>query len=293
MSRRSPPTERVKRILSLLASSTQGLTLSAIARELRINLSTCQVILNSLADGAYVVRSSKAKTYVLGPALIRLGQAARSLTPVSAVIEAELEALHGKLGFGCTVFDVVEDQMVVISQAGATEKFPVASVALGPFPFIAPFGATLMAFRPRPEIERWLKGAREVEQALHLRQVLETIRARGLNVSFMTPYTQLAMPQFERLFNTLERESASLQHTVKDVLRLLALSGSRWYLDDELRTKKKFSISLITAPLVIGNLSMELHVHVYETDVSRAELRDYTTSILATCRRIITRAGGG
>lgn len=291
MSRVSPPTERVKRILSLLASSSQPLTLTEIAKNLDITLSTCQVILNSLADGGFVVRSARSRAYVLGPAIIRLGQAARTITPISGAVEAELDALYDTLGYGCAVFAVAGNQMVVLSQGGPPESFPVAAVALGPFPFTAPFGATIMAFGTQTEIEKWLKGAAEVEQALHLRQVLETVRANGVNVSLMTPETQLAMPQFDKLFVSLEREPR-FKGAVREVLRLLAVSGSRWYLKNELKSAKSFSVSLITAPIITQHLTMELHVHIYDANLPAAKLQKIIKTIKETCVRIAAQANG-
>jgi IclR helix-turn-helix domain len=292
MSRISPPTERVKRILTLLASSDRPLTLTDIAKNLEINFSTCQVILNSLTDGGFVVRSPKSRAYVLGPAIVRLGQAARSVTPVSAVVEAELNALYGEHGYGCTMFALLDEQMVVISQAGPAERFPVAAVALGPFPFVAPFGATIVGYRSKPEIEQWLKGAAEVEQALHLRNLLDTLRTYGVNVSLMTRETQVAMPKFNRLLVALEQQP-HLKGAVHEVLQLLAVSGSRWYLKDELKTRKEFSVSLITAPVLTEHLAMELHLHVYESALSAPKLQKLIKSVKASSARIIAQAGAG
>jgi DNA-binding IclR family transcriptional regulator len=291
MSRISPPTERVKRILSLLAAAGRPLTLTDIAKNLEINFSTCQVILNSLTEGGFITRSPKSRAYVLGPAMIRLGQAARSVTPISAVVEAEIDLLYEALGYGCTVLALVDDQMVVISQAGPADRFPVAAVALGPFPFVAPFGATIMAFRPQAEIEQWLKGAAEVEQALHLRNLLDTLRSYGVNVSLMTRETQLAMPKFNRLLVAVEQQP-HLKGAVHEVLQLLAVSGSRWYLKDELKTRDQFSVSLITAPILTKHLSMELHLHVYESSLSAARLQKLVKAVKNTCTRIAKQASG-
>jgi DNA-binding IclR family transcriptional regulator len=277
--------------LLLLASSPQALTLTEIAKSLHLNVATCQVILNSLAEDGFVVRSPKSLAYVLGPGIVRLGQAARSRLPVSGVVEQEIEALHARTGLGCTVLAEVQDQMVAISQAGRPEDFPVASVFLGPFPFTAPFGATIIAFRDADEIEKWMAGAAEVEQSLYLRRVLGTIRARGVNVSLMTYETQISMPQFGRLFNTIEQDKR-LKDTVSDILRLLAVSGSRWYLEEELKSLKTFSVSMISAPIITEAMSMEMNVHVFRNNISKKELANIVTTIKETCARIENQARG-
>jgi predicted transcriptional regulator len=90
----SPPTQRVVRILNLLARDPdQKLTVTAIARRLDLNLATCQAILATLADAGFIVRSSVDRTYTIGPALARLGDAARTLNPALAAVGEALEVL--------------------------------------------------------------------------------------------------------------------------------------------------------------------------------------------------------
>ncbi len=291
MTRPSPPTERVKSILTLLANSERPLTLSEIARDLDLSVSTCQAVLNSLTDGGFVVRSSHHRTYVLGPALIRLGQAARSITPTSGVVEAELQSLHAKLGLGCTAFAAVNDQLVLISRAGPSEAFPVRSMAAGPFPLVAPFGATIMACRSSREIEAWLAGAQDLDHALHLRQLLDTIRSVGFSVSVSTSSTRVAFPQFDRLLHDLEREVHS-ERLVREVLSLLALSGSRGYLEEELAGGDPLSVTLITAPALVGGSALEVHVHVYRSDIPADEVREIGGVLLGTCRSIASQISG-
>lgn len=289
-SRGSPPTDRVKGILTLLAGSERPLTLTEIARALSMSISTCQAVLTSLADGGFVVRSGT-RTYVLGPALIRLGQAARAMTPMSAVVEAELEALHARIGLGCAAFAVVNEQLVLISRAGPSPLFPVQSMAVGPFPLVAPFGATIIASRGEEAVELWLGGAADLDRALHLRQLLETIATLGFSVSISTAETRLALPRFDRLLRELEDKLHS-RELVSEVLQLLALSGSRGYLEEELRSGEPLSVTLITAPVVVDHVAVEVHVHVYRSAMTWAEVEAIGASLLGVCRAIAERVSG-
>lgn len=64
----SPPTERVIRILELLASDPErGFSLSEIARILHISHGTCHAIVTTLAARQWIVRDRHSGGYSWGP----------------------------------------------------------------------------------------------------------------------------------------------------------------------------------------------------------------------------------
>jgi len=291
MSRPSPPTERVKEILTLLASSDRALTLTQIARDLGMSTTTCQTVLASLTDGGFVVRSPTDRSFVLGPALVWLGRAARAITPITGVVESELESLHAKLELGCTAFAAVNDQLVLVSRVGAAGHFPVKSMAIGPFPLVAPFGAAIMAFEDPARVEEWLAEAQDLDRALHLRALLATIRSVGYNVSVSTPETRLALPQFDHLLRELEHDGHS-RLVVREVLALLAASGSRGYLEAELDSPDGLSVTVMTAPVLGNHAALEVHVHVYQSNIASAEVREMGSVLLDACHAIEDQISG-
>ena len=82
MARSSPQTERLVDTLELLAAvPTEGRTLAEIARHLGVDKATCYPMLTELTKLGWLVRHPRRKTFHLGPSLVTLGRAARTLEP--------------------------------------------------------------------------------------------------------------------------------------------------------------------------------------------------------------------
>ncbi|HEY2304220.1 MAG TPA: helix-turn-helix domain-containing protein [Acidimicrobiales bacterium] len=285
MPRGSPPTERVVGILRLLASSNEPLTLSAIANTLGLNLSTCQTVLNTLADANLVIRSRQTKAYTLGPSLILLGNAARALTPLLARAGAIVDGLHAETGYGCTLMMAARDELVVVHRAGSPDRFPVRAMAEGPFPFAAPFGATIVAFAPPAQQEAWLGRPAGADDPLNHRALLETIRDRGWCGWSYGPQTQEMQPQFDRILHHLARNTHSAS-TVEKVIQLVALSGSHGVLADEFDRAKVLSLTMITVPAHLPTVDLEIDVYLYERSIARAPVQRVARAAVAAAEAI-------
>jgi DNA-binding IclR family transcriptional regulator len=283
--RGSPPTERVVGILRLLASSDEPLTLSAIANTLRLNLSTCQTVLNALTEANLVVRSRQTKAYTLGPTLILLGNAARALTPLLARAGAIIDDLHAETGYGCTLMMAARDELVVVHRAGMPDKFPVRAMAEGPFPFAAPFGATIIAFASAAEQEAWLGGPLSPHDPVNHRALLATIRDRGWCAWSYGPNTQEMQPQFDRILHHLARNTHSAA-TVEKVIQLVALSGSQTILADEFDRAKVLSVTMITAAAHLPTVDLEIDVYLYEQSITRASVQRIARAAVAAAEAI-------
>lgn len=285
--RGSPPTERVVGILRLLASSNEPLTLSAIANTLGLNLSTCQTVLNALTQANLVVRSRQTKAYTLGPTLILLGNAARALTPLLARAGAIVDDLHTNTGYPCTLMMAAREELVVVHRSGMPDQFPVRAMAEGPFPFAAPFGATIVAFAPPAQQEAWLGRPADsgADDPLNHRALLETIRDRGWCAWTYGANTQEMQPQFDRILHYLARNTHSAS-TVEKVIQLVALSGSHGLLADEFDRAKVLSVTMITVPAHLPTADLEIDVYLYERSMARAPLQRIARAAVAAADAI-------
>ena len=93
----SPPTERVLSILGLLiAEPEREVTLSEIADELELSISTCHAITTVLVARRYLLRAPAGKTFTLGPALLTAGRAAELAVPAARLARERLADLAAK-----------------------------------------------------------------------------------------------------------------------------------------------------------------------------------------------------
>lgn len=91
MTKRSTPLERYARILEVLVSCPQGISLTQIAQAIGVQTSTAHRLVNALGEIGFVERLPDSKSYVLGARMQRL--CGLAVTPPSVVAMAEPE-LH-------------------------------------------------------------------------------------------------------------------------------------------------------------------------------------------------------
>lgn len=295
MPRSSPPTERVVRILRSLAAADAPMTLTGLAHRLGLNVSTCQVILNALCEAGFAVRSDTDKTYTLGPALIYLGDAAQTLTPLLARARSIVDALDAEIGYRCTLLAPTQDELIVVHRTGRLEDYPVPAMALGPLPFAVPFGATIVASAPAAQQEAWLE--RVVASPAELeryRALLDTVRGKGWCAWSYSGTTERLLPQFETLLRGLARDTHSSKVT-RQVVQLLTLADSRVYLAEEIERSEALSVTMLTVPTGLPTTSLEIDVYLYERDLSREQLEGLaqTTQEAAAAIRALEKGEGG
>src|SRR5690242_17753848 len=89
----SPPTDRVVKVMELLArSAPKPLTLADVATRLTLSKSTCSALLTQLVRAGWVLRndSRSQQTYTMGPGVMPLGRAAESGYPPTRDAVAEM-----------------------------------------------------------------------------------------------------------------------------------------------------------------------------------------------------------
>jgi DNA-binding IclR family transcriptional regulator len=157
MERQSPPTQRVTRLLDLLASQPrQGLPLSELARRLDMSKATCLGIAGALTRAGYLLRDERTKTYTLGPALLALGRAASDGYASLAYARPEVRRLNEELGLAATVSAMAGDDIVVLDRTGPYGELDRMVQVGQRYPYAPPSGCVMAAWLSDDEIERWL-----------------------------------------------------------------------------------------------------------------------------------------
>jgi DNA-binding IclR family transcriptional regulator len=292
MTRRSPPTERVIRLLELFAASPgEPITFSEIARRVDITKATCHALLLTLTEAGYLIREPRAKTYTLGPALIELGDAARSSFPSVQRGHAELELLGKDTGFSCLATAIVDDDLLIVDRAGAIG--PDHSLLSGRrIPFRPPFGATAVAWAGDGAVTDWIErsaGRVTPQHRDELLQVVEDVRSCG--------YAVFPLDEAGTRFRNALSELAD--DVLSDDLRQMAIEllgavKHRDYLLRELGPNRRVPVDTITAPVFGPNGQPDylVCVQLVQTDVPTSEIKQVGETLLRATARMTHQAGG-
>jgi DNA-binding IclR family transcriptional regulator len=189
--RSSPQTVRLVSIVQLLASEPdEAFRLSDISRRLRLDKATVLPMLSALVDAGWLVRRADTKAYVLGPAMVGIGNAAARRFPGSASVRSGLLALAEKWGLSFLAFTEDAGYATLVDHVWdmrITLQHQVPPLHIGQrLPIRAPFGATFAAYGGDAATERWLAHVPEGQRP-RLREGLERLRDEGFGVELRTP----------------------------------------------------------------------------------------------------------
>ena len=156
MTRSSPGVHRVAAILNFIADHPgQSFALTDIVRAVKLSRATCHALLTGLVEVGFLYRSTD-KTYVMGPALARIGRSvAEHVTPLQ-VAQPEMRSLADEFDVICSAYTLEGDAAVVRDRAAAASHAGYA-VPLGTRMNLRPeSAAAFLAWSPAEEAERWL-----------------------------------------------------------------------------------------------------------------------------------------
>lgn len=190
MPRSSPQTVRLVSVVQLLASEPdEAFRLSDISRRLRLDKATVLPMLSALVDAGWLARRGDTKAYVLGPALVGIGNAAARRFPGSASVRSGLLALAEAWGLSFLAFTEDAGYATLVDHVWdmrITLQHQVPPLHIGQrLPIRAPFGATFAAYGGEAAMERWLADVPEGHRP-RLREGLERLRDEGFGVELRT-----------------------------------------------------------------------------------------------------------
>jgi DNA-binding IclR family transcriptional regulator len=159
MGAESPPTDRVVSILNALADEPdRPLTVSELAKLLRLSTATCHAIVGRLTASGYLLPTGgRSKRYALGPQVMAIGRAAqRSLVP-STTASASLQELSDEVGYPCSIRTKVQHVVLVVERAGEPE---IAGKDLGErYTFAPPVGTSFVLWGTEEIKQEWIAQA--------------------------------------------------------------------------------------------------------------------------------------
>lgn len=287
VTRRSPPTERVVRLLDFFAAHPgKRFGLSELARELELAKPTCLGIVTELAASGYLVRDPRSVTYRLGPAMVAAGRVASEGFGASEVARRHLEDLSRRYNATCTASAVVGDRILMLQSAGPGQ------VKLGQtYPFAPPVGLMYVLWDSDAAFDEWLAKPPTVPVRLdetHLRRVVAECREHGYLVESLTAAGR-------RLYSLMAGVAADdLPPEVRGLVgELVSSLGERVYLGADLEPRRKHAVSLLAAPTfdASGRQELVLTLSVGEP-ITGAEIARRGAALVAVADAVTTESGG-
>src|SRR5262245_50342239 len=98
--------------------------MSEIVEATKINVASCHAVLNALTRSGYLTKTAK-RAYVLGPALVAVGQAALKAHPLVDRAQRAAEELFEELRIAVFLTTLVGDDILVLSSLADRNALPV------------------------------------------------------------------------------------------------------------------------------------------------------------------------
>lgn len=157
MSRSSPGVRRVVAILNFFADHPgQAFTLTDLVRALKLSRATCHGLLAGLVDAGYLYRNSD-KSYLLGPALVTIGEGAKAhFSPLQAA-QPEMRALADEFDVTCSATFRERGDVVVRERATAVSHLGNSVPRGTRLPLLPQFASLFFVWAPQTEIDGWLE----------------------------------------------------------------------------------------------------------------------------------------
>lgn len=162
----------------------QAFTLTDLVRALKLSRATCHGLLAGLVEAGYLYRSSD-KSYLLGPALVAIGEVAKAhYSPLQAA-KPEMRVLADRYDATCSASFREHGDVVVRDRAAAASHLGYSVPRGTRLPLAPQFASLFFVWSPAAEIAAWIKEldiAPTDAQRAALHRGAEFIRSNGFLV---------------------------------------------------------------------------------------------------------------
>ena len=287
MARPALSATRTAAVLDLFtAFPGRSLTMSDIMRATKINVASCHAVLNALMSCCYLVRPANQKSYLLGPALVAVGQAALKTHPLIVTAQAAAETLAQETGASVLLNTIVGDEIMALSSIpDRTGRSPGMKVGQR-MPLIPPSGAHFLAWASDAAIEEWIQkaGPTDPDTIEGWRKALALVRARGFQVTLrVTPE-----PEFAALMAEMAAGSKPLEYRQR-ATGTTAFPSWSLIQPETIEPEDVYDVSLIAAPIFDRNGTAPLSLclgGVHEL-ITGAEIIQRSEHLLRTCLQVM------
>lgn len=183
--------DRAMLILEVIAGSGSA-TLTSIAAEVKLPLSTVSRILDSLGSHGLVERDRDNRTYHLGPRILALGSRVRHRRDLLKIARPILEDLAAASEEDVGLSSLQGTHAAIIDRVEGPQPLKIIDVLAAPVPlYCGAFRKVLLAHQTTDWIEQYLSSTRlvrftprTISSKQALRKELQSIRENGYALSF-------------------------------------------------------------------------------------------------------------
>jgi DNA-binding IclR family transcriptional regulator len=286
-----PAVRRAGEIIELLARDpARTWTVSQISASLALPKASCFATLSCLCDLEWVRRVEPAKSYRLGPELVRLGACSAAQVPGLELARREMYALAMTLDVGCFACELVGDEMVILDVAGGDdERYNLPALDAWRVPVHPPLGSIYYAWSSPEQIERWLHrtgGAQTERQVEVNRRALSAIRARGYSIGGGVEVQLQVEELLERIGATTGDDRLELALTLADLVRGTPAHGAA--------EPGGHPITHVIAPVfdATARIALTLTLVGARGQVTDANVTAFAEPLLAAVGRVTAAIGG-
>jgi DNA-binding IclR family transcriptional regulator len=201
MARSSPGVRRIASILNFIADHPgQSFVLTDLVRALKLSRATCHALLTGLVEVGYLYRASD-KSYVLGPALAKIGKSvAEHFSPLQ-VAQPEMRTLADEFDLVCSAYFFEGEETAVVRERAASASHVGYAAPLGTRVKLRPQSAAIFfAWLPQDKADAWLDSRvppPTAEQRKVLLKGMEFARQHGFILIVRTSNADQAAPEHD------------------------------------------------------------------------------------------------
>ncbi|HKY89853.1 MAG TPA: helix-turn-helix domain-containing protein [Nevskiaceae bacterium] len=272
MARSSPSVLRVTAVLDFFADHPgQAFNLTDLVRSLKLSRATCHGLLTGLVESGYLFRTTE-KSYVLGPALLRVAQVAGSTFSPLQVAQPEMRRLADAYDAVCSAAFREGHEVVVRERAAAVSHLGYSTPRGARLPLAPQFAAPFFASSTPAQRKAWIDGFNppcSKPQAEAFAKGVEFVHAHGYMFSVV------------RAGVDLDRESAQwlAERRYGDTPILAKF---------ELVPDEKYNLTFISAPVFDARqqVAFALALQGFHRVFSGAEIETIGARVREACDRI-------
>jgi len=272
MSRSSPSVLRIVAVLNFFADHPgQAFTLTDLIRALKLSRATCHGVLAGLVESGYLYRTTD-KSYVLGPALLYVGEVAKEHFSPLQVAKPEMRALADEFDAVCSAAFREQHDVVVRERAAAVSHLGYSTPRGKRLPLLPQFAAPFFMGSTAAEVKAWI-GKFDPPCSKELVDVfyrgIEFVRDNGFLFSVRRVGAEQEVPSSKWL-SDLTSESMPLVATF------------------EIKARAIYNLGFVIAPVpdANGKVAFVIGLQGFQEKYTGAEIQRIGKRVVKTCERI-------
>ena len=272
MSRSTPAVHRAAMIIKFMADHPgQSFTLTELSAALAISGATCLGVLNALVGEGLLIRMAD-RHYALGPALVRVGNAAQQqLSPLLSA-HPEMRRLADQYDVMCSAFTLEGHQLVVRERTSSASHAGFAANIGNAFTPQPHSVAVFFAWSSAEECDAWLSGCTPAPTP-------GQIAAMQLRMDFAREYGFVLIVQ---------RAVSGMPYVLADVVYSLENRDLPLRSLDDLSGSDPFQINSIMAPVFdsVGNVAFAMGMTGFRRPQSGDAVMRIANQLKQACGRV-------